>query len=52
MDKMVIGIIQTATETYTATIDGTEWSNITPVSRFYVMVQDAIAEGVEVTQED
>ena len=42
-------IILTAAATYTATIDGTQWYNITPASRFYEMVQDAIAAGAEVT---
>ena len=46
---MTTDIIQTAPTTYTATIDGTVWFNITPASRFYVMVQDAIAAGAEVT---
>lgn len=45
-------IILTAPETYRADIDGTVWSNITPASRFYVMVQDAIAAGADVTQGD
>ena len=45
-------IILTASDTYTATIDGTLWFNITPASRFYEMVQDAIAAGARVTQGD
>ena len=47
---MTIDIIQTAATTYTATIDGTVWTNITPASRFYKDVQDAIAGGAAVTQ--
>ena len=38
-------ITLTAPETYTADIDGTLWYGITPVSRFYVDVQEAIANG-------
>jgi hypothetical protein len=38
-------IILTDTNTYSANIDGTEWFGITPVSRFYVDVMDAIAAG-------
>ena len=38
-------IILTAPDTYTATIDGTIWSGITPASRFYADVQEAIANG-------
>lgn len=38
-------IILTAPDTYTADIDGTVWSNITPVSRFYENVMQAIADG-------
>ena len=38
-------IILTAPNTYTADIDGTVWSGITPASRFYVDVQEAIAAG-------
>jgi hypothetical protein len=38
-------IILTAPETYTADIDGTVWMNITPASRFYADVQEAIANG-------
>ncbi len=49
---MINDIIQTGPETYTATIDETQWFNVTPASRFYVAVQDAIAEGAEVTQGD
>ena len=47
---MATDIIQTAPNTYTATIDGTVWLNITPASRFYEVVQDAIAGGATVTQ--
>ena len=38
-------ITLTAPETYSADIDGTVWMNITPVSRFYVDVQEAITNG-------
>ena len=38
-------ITLTGTETYTADIDGTVWYGITPVSRFYADVMDAIASG-------
>ena len=38
-------ITNTAPETYTADIDGTVWCNITPVSRFYQNVLEAIANG-------
>lgn len=44
----VTNIIITDSETYTANIDGTVWSGITPVSRFYVDVMDAIAAGESV----
>ncbi len=47
---MTTDIIQTAPTTYTATIDGIVWFNITPASRFYAVVQDAIAAGAIVTQ--
>ncbi len=49
---MTTDIIRTAPDTYTATTDGTLWFNITPASRFYEMVQDAIAAGARVTQRD
>lgn len=39
----------TAPDTYTATIDGVEWSGITPASRFWDDVQKRIAGGEEVT---
>ena len=45
----VTDIILTAPDTYAATINGEAWVGITPASRFYVMVQDAIAAGAEVT---
>ena len=38
-------ITLTAPDTYKAAIDGTEWHNITPVSRFYQNVLDAIEAG-------
>ena len=38
-------IVLTAPNTYTADIDGTVWSGITPASRFYADVQAAIAAG-------
>ena len=38
-------IVLTAPDTYTATIDGTVWSNITPAISFYAAVQEAIANG-------
>jgi len=47
---MITDIIQTGPETYATTIDGTQWFGITPASRFFVMVQDAIAAGAPVTQ--
>lgn len=42
---MTIDIIQTAPDTYTATIQGTKWFGITPASRFYENVMEAIAAG-------
>ena len=47
---MTTDIIQTAPETYTATIDGIVWFNITPASRFYKNVQDAIVAGEPYSQ--
>jgi hypothetical protein len=41
----ITSIILTTPNTYTADIDGTIWSNITPVSRFYAEVEAAIAAG-------
>lgn len=41
----ITSIILTDPNTYNADIDGTVWFNITPVSRFYKAVQDAIADG-------
>ena len=38
-------IVLTAPNTYTATIDGTVWSNITPAISFYADVREAIAAG-------
>lgn len=38
-------ITLTAPDTYSADIDGTLWYGITPVSRFYADVQEAIANG-------
>ena len=38
-------IVLTAPNTYTAEIDGTVWHSITPASRFYADVQEAIANG-------
>ena len=38
-------IVLTAPDTYTATIDGMVWSNITPAISFYADVQEAIANG-------
>ena len=38
-------IILTAPDTYTADINGAVWSGITPASRFYADVQEAIAAG-------
>ena len=46
---IITSIILTAPATYTADIDGTVWSNITPAHRFYADVQDAIAGGEPVT---
>ena len=37
------------TEIYTANIDGDVWYNITPVSRFYTAIMDAIAAGEPVS---
>lgn len=42
---MITDIIQTAPETYNATINDEVWSGITPVSRFYKDVRDAIVAG-------
>lgn len=42
-------IVLTAPGTYTADIDGTVWSGITPAHRFYQDVQAAIANGEPVT---
>ena len=41
----------TSPDTYTASIDGTEWSGITPASRFWPSVQEMIASGAEVVDE-
>ena len=41
-------IKQTGTETFTATIGGVEWQNITPASHMWAEVQDRIAGGEEV----
>ncbi|MGR3525053.1 MAG: hypothetical protein ACU0CT_03525 [Paracoccaceae bacterium] len=41
-------IKQTAPQTYTATIAGTEWQNITPASYLWDEVQERIADGEEV----
>jgi hypothetical protein len=49
---MITDIIQTGPEVYTATIESTQWFGINPVSRFYVIVQEAISEGADVTQKD
>ncbi len=38
-------ITLTAPETYSADIDGTLWYGISPVSRFYADVQEAVANG-------
>lgn len=38
-------IVLTAPDTYTANIDGAVWSGITPASRFYQNVMDAIEDG-------
>jgi hypothetical protein len=49
---MIENIIQTP-QGYRATIDGTEWSiPDAPGNRFWQMVQDAIADGAEVTIEE
>jgi hypothetical protein len=45
MNPLVTTIRRTAPDTFTATIDGTEWQNITLVSRFYQPVMDAISAG-------
>jgi hypothetical protein len=42
---MITDIILTAPDTYRANIDGTVWSGITEVSRFWQDVQDAIVGG-------
>lgn len=42
-------IKMTAPDTYTATIGGVEWSNITPASYMWADVQGRIAIGEEVT---
>ena len=41
----ISSITLTAPDTYTADVDGMVWHGITPVSRFYGAVQDAIAAG-------
>lgn len=41
----VTNIILTATDTYSADIDGTLWYVITPVSQFYPEIEAAIAAG-------
>lgn len=46
---IITSIILTDTDTYTASIDGSVWFGITPVSRFYKYVQDAIADGEPVS---
>lgn len=43
-------IIQTAPNIYSAEINGTLWEGITPESRFWQIVQDAIAAGEPVLQ--
>ena len=45
MNPLVTTIRRTAPDTFTATLDGTEWHNITPASRFYQPVMDAISAG-------
>ena len=45
----VTNIIQTAQETYNATIHGEVWVGITPGLRFYEMVRDAIVAGEPVS---
>lgn len=45
----VTDIILTDVDTYTANIDGSVWFGITPVSRFYQHVQDAITNGEPVS---
>lgn len=46
---IITSIILTDTDTYTASIDGSVWFGITPVSRFYQHVQDAITDGEPVS---
>ena len=43
MNPPVTTIRRTAPDTFTAIISGTEWYSITPVSRFYQSVMDAIS---------
>jgi hypothetical protein len=38
----------TAPDTYTATVGGVEWQNITPASHMWAEVQERIADGEEV----
>ena len=45
MNPIVTTIKRTAPDTFTATINGTEWFCITPASRFYQPVMDAISAG-------
>ena len=45
----VFNIISTGPNTYSAYINGTNWQNITEASRFWSVVQDAIAAGEPVT---
>ena len=45
MTPLATTIRRTAPDTFTATIDGTEWFCITPASRFYQPVMDAITAG-------
>lgn len=40
-------IMLTAPETYTATLGGVEWSNITPASPMWGDVQGMIADGAD-----
>lgn len=45
---VITNITLTASETYSADIDGTVWSGITPPTRFYADVMEAIAAGAPV----
>ena len=45
MNPLATNITRYPGDSFKATIDGVEWHNITPVSRFYQPVMDAISAG-------